>query len=296
MLPLRRILCGLLLAALLLPLEGASAREFLVFAVKVSLPVQYVAGGKIVKRTLKESDIVNLALGRPLGTKVDKKTEILAEAQPYDNRGGMVVVFDPTQNGLAQVTTVVAELVSGDVEGAFLASKREGHGTGTGTVVATTLGDPTTNGLLASTIFGGGSGTATYFAGKASVKGTIAGRARFRFTEKGQTTLVDGFIVGGKGKVSGVALGIYEDGTFSTCGDGVIQPQFGEECEFNSDSACPNHCDSCVCRVCGNNRLDSGVPGDPDNPGEVCDGTDAAVCQAQVPPVPCKADCTGCQF
>lgn len=293
---LRGFLSGLMLVALLLSTDRAQAREFLVFTLKVSLPVQYVANGKIAKRTFKEADVINLALGRPLGTKIDKKTEILAEAQSYDDNDGLVVVFDPTQNGLAQVTAVLAKRASADVEVAFLNKVREGHGTATGTVLATTLGDPSTNALLPSTIFASGTGTATYFEGKASVKGTIAGRAAFRITEHGQTTAVDGFIVNGKGKVSSVPLGIYEDGNFASCGDGVVQAQLGEECEFNDDAACPGHCVACICRICGNNRLDPGTPGDPNFPGEVCDGTDDAICQAQLPPVPCKVDCSGCQF
>ncbi len=293
---LRVLLSGLVLVALLLSGDAAQAREFLVFTMKVSLPVQYVADGKIVKRTLKESDVVNLALGRPLGTKVDKKTEILAEAQSYDDNTGLIVVFNPTQNGLAQVTTVIAEIASADVENAFLGSTREGHGTVTGTVVATTLGNPAANALLPSTIFSAGTGTSKTFKSKATVKGTIAGRVAFRITENGQTAVIDGFIVNGKGKVSGDPVGLYEDGTLASCGDGVVQPQFGEECEFFDDAACPGHCVACVCRVCGNDRIDHGTPGDADQNGEVCDGTDADVCQAQLPPVSCKADCSGCQF
>jgi hypothetical protein len=42
-----------------------------------------------------------------------------------------------------------------------------------------------------------------------------------------------------------------------------------------------------VCAVCGNDRIDA---------DEICDGTVDAECAGQQPPVPCKADCTGCQF
>jgi len=45
----------------------------------------------------------------------------------------------------------------------------------------------------------------------------------------------------------------------------------GEECDDNSDSACPGHCVDCKCYICNNNRLD---------PGESCDGSVLGTCTA----------------
>src|SRR5262249_39666142 len=151
-------------------------------------------GNQIVVRTLKESDVLNLALGRALGTKVDKKTEVLAVAINADDNVGSVIVFDPSQNGLAQVTTTVAESTSQDLEKAYLNSGGKGYGAATGTVAATTLGNPAQNGLLQSTLWGGGGGSSSA-ARSASVQGTIAGRLSFRVTENGQTHDLAGFIV-----------------------------------------------------------------------------------------------------
>jgi hypothetical protein len=275
------LLVSLFLVTLLIPAQRAEATDFLIFALKVSLPVQIVSGGQVVKRTLKEHDIVNLALGRPLGTKVDKKTEVLAVASSYDGNDAIVVVFDPSQNGLAQITTTVAEPTAVDVENAFLNSGRAGVGAATGTVKATMLGTPGQNGLLVSTLFGGGAGKSS-FAGKASVTVTIAGRVSF--TENGQT--LTGFIVKGKGKVGGAPITIFNDGNDPpVCGDGIVQPGIGEECEFNQQAACPGKCNACTCWVCGNDRID---------PGEICDGAQLDVCGTLM--VPCKSDCSGCQL
>ena len=126
-------------------------------------------------------------------------------------------------------TTTVAEPTAVDVENAFLNSGRAGVGTLTGTVKATTLGTPALNGLLASTLWGGGAGKSS-FAGKASVSGAIGGR--LSFTENGQTHT--GFIVKGKGKVGGAPLTIFNDGNDPpVCGDGIVQPGIGEEGDYD---------------------------------------------------------------
>ena len=279
----RALLAGLALLTPIAPVGRADAEEFAIVALKVSLPVNVVVGSQIVQRTLKEKDLVNLALGRPLGTKVDKKTEVLAVAFNADDAVGSAIVCNPSQNGLAQITTTVAEPTSKDLEKAYISQGvSKAYGALTGTIVATTLGNPAQNGLLESTLFGGGGGSA---AASASGTGVIAGRLHFRVTENGQTRDLAGFIVKGKAKVSGKPLGFYDDGSFVGCGDGIIQPELGEECEFGNDALCPGHCDACVCVVCGNARID---------PGEICDGATLGVCADLE--TTCRTDCEGCQF
>jgi len=272
--------------SLLIPLP-AGATDFFVFPVKVSLPVHMVAGNSIVKRTFKEKDIVNLALGRPLGTKVDKKTEILAVAGarfPEDLDKGRIIVFDPSQNGLAQITTEVVEPLVIDTESALLPKGKQIHGTMTGQVLETAsgLGDPSKNALLPS--IGWASGDGKRKDDKGSLKGIVAGRGSCRITENGQTTTFSGLIVKGKVKISGKPIGMYSDGGGSAgCGNGIVEPNLGEECEFNDQTACPGDCDACMCVVCGNARID---------PGEICDGNTLGVC-SQLSGF-CKPDCTGC--
>ncbi len=268
--------------------EPAAGNDFFVFPVKISLPVRVVVGGKIITKKLKEKDIVNLALGRPLGTKVDKKREILAFSAaryPEDALEARLIVFDPSQNGLAQVTTVVAEPTVIDRDLAVLANGTQGFGSVTGEVHETTLGDPAKNALHATTLWMSGAGKEKNH--KGSVSGIVAGRVSFTTTEKGQTSTFSGFLVKGKAKLPVKLMGMYSDGVvFVGCGDGIVQPNLGEECEYNHQEACPGHCSACTCVVCGNDRRD---------PGEICDGTDKDICDQLGNSTGCKTDCTGCE-
>lgn len=266
----------------------AGATDFFVFPVKVSLPVVMVVPGSsvVVKRTFKEKDVVNLALGRPLDAKIDKKREILAVMggrEELDLPKARIIVYDPTQNGLAQVTTIVAEPIVIDRQTAFLVKGKQGHGLITGRTLETTLGDPTHNAIHTAIGWASGAGKKNGTSGSAS--GIVAGRASVTLTEAGQTTTLAGFIVNGKVKATAKPLGMFSDGVFVGCGDGIIQPGLGEECEFSDDGACPGKCSACHCEVCGNARVD---------PGEICDGADDSACQALTPPVPCQADCKSC--
>lgn len=200
--------------------RSAAATDFYVYKATVKLAAQMVVIGPevdtIVTRKLGNNDVINLALGRPLGTKVDAKTEILAGAGTYANDAAQskLIVFDPTQNGVAQVKAVVGTVSSLDFVRAYQASKSTGSGIGTGVIAATTLGDPTKNGFLASTFSGsgGGSGSHDPFGGnsKTSGKGTASGRLKFRFTDASNVTQVfDGIVVKAEGKVSGKPIGAF---------------------------------------------------------------------------------------
>lgn len=207
--------------ALLVLVPGrASATDFYVYKASVKLAVQQVVVGQevdtVVTRKLGNKEVINLALGRPLDTKVDGKTEILAVAGTYANDAAQskLIVFDPSQNGVAQVKTVVGTLTSLDFISAYQASKSTGSGIGTGVLAETTLGDPTKNGFLASTFSGSGAGSGTHdpFGGnsKTSAKGSASGRLKFRFTDaSGVTQLFDGIVVKAEGKGSGKPIGAF---------------------------------------------------------------------------------------
>lgn len=208
----RRFLLPLVLVAALLVPRAGYAADFLAFPIKISLPVHMIIIGfevdRVVKTTLKEKDLVNLALGRPLKSKVDKKTEVLAVALttegPSMSPAARLVVFNPAQNA---VVTVVAQATGLDFE-----SIPGGRGQGTliGAVQQTTLGTPGENALNATTILASGAGSVgplvpPGLATVVSLSGVVTGRLSF----KSANSTFSGFILDGKAKVSGKVLGAF---------------------------------------------------------------------------------------
>jgi hypothetical protein len=222
--PILTLLVGLALATPSFIAPPAAATDFLVFPVKVSLPVEMVVPGtstdRIVKKTLKEKDVVNLALGRPLGTKVDGKTEILALATPFEPPSESpltrLIVFDPSKSGGAQVVTTVAQVTALDYESASMKRGVQGQGTATAEIQNTTLGDPAKHALHVTTVLATGAGKSSPDVPpgldlKLSLKGVLAGRMSVTTTDGGQTTTIDGFIVNGKAKISGKPIGSFSE-------------------------------------------------------------------------------------
>lgn len=194
-----------------------------VFNAKLMLPAQMVVLGegpeydKVVKKTLKNNDIINLALGRPLSTKVNPKTEVLAAAVSFESPSNaplsQLIVYDPTQNGQAGVVTVVATLQTLEWQNAYGSKVNSGFGVASGTFEATTLGFPSQNGFLASTFTGSGSATGKhlYIVGdeKASPVATafIKSHLKFVYTDTQGTHNFDGFVVNGTARLSGKPIG-----------------------------------------------------------------------------------------
>jgi len=198
-------------------LAAAFPVDFFVYDVTVKLVLQEVTpAGVVVTRKLGNNEIINLALGRPLTTKVDKKTEILAGAGTYAENASAskLIVFDPSQNGTAQVTATVGTLSALDFENASFPSKTTFLGFGTASFAPTTLGDPAHNGFLQSTLQGGGNGSGTHDPfglgqSKVAAKGSMTGRIRFVFTDANGTQTFDGFVLKGQGKAGGKAIGSF---------------------------------------------------------------------------------------
>ncbi len=215
-----------MLARLAVP-PSAAAEDFVVLkaslklAVKMTIPRPSEATDLVVTRKLKNKDIINLALGRPLSTKVDSKTEILAALGTFEDPSSSplarLVVFDPSQNGVAQVTTTVIQPTVADFDKAYLSKTSAGVGTGAGVIQTTTLGNPAQNGFIATTVNGGGEGSGSHGLGMISPavkfkgKGTMVGPIKFNVTEKGVTSTFDGYIVKGEGKISGKPIGVFSD-------------------------------------------------------------------------------------
>ena len=192
-----------------------------VFKATLVLPAQMVVIGvdadTVSHITLNNTTIVNLALGRPLATKVDPKTEILAAVAYFESHSNAplskLVVYDPTKNGQAGIRAVVATLQTLTWQNAYENTINTGFGFAVGTINATTLGSPAQNGFLTSAFSGGGSASGKHLFSvgdaNASPKATVSieGQAKFVYTDATGTHNFDGIFVGGKGTVSGKPIG-----------------------------------------------------------------------------------------
>jgi len=192
-----------------------------VFAVTMNLPAQMVVVGvqsdTVTQITLNNTAIVNLALGRPINTKLNSKTEVLAAAATFESHSNapqsQLIVYDPTQNGEAGVRVVVATLQTLDWQNAYENTINTGFGIATGTINATTLGNPAQNGFLISTFTGGGSGSGKHLfsvgdakaAPKANI--TVHSHIKFVYTDSKGTHNFDGIIANGLGSLAGKPIG-----------------------------------------------------------------------------------------
>lgn len=197
--------------------QPAAATDFYVYRGKLKIVAKMVIfnpvdNDTILTRKLGNNDVINLALGRPLGTKVDAKTEILAGAGTYADHAAesTLIVFDPSQNGLAQIKATTGTLTALEFNNAYLASKSQGAGAATVVIAATTLGTPASFGFLQSTFNSSaeGSGAHDPFGGNSKISGkaTFGGRLRFNDANAAVTSF-DGFVVKAEAKVSGKPIG-----------------------------------------------------------------------------------------
>jgi hypothetical protein len=216
-----KFLTGTALLGAILLAGPAAAADFFVYAVKTKLTVRMVVVDfsmefdSVVEAKLDEQDIVNLALGRPLGTKVDKKTEILALATPFEGPTGAplskLVVFDPTKTGLARITRTVARATSLELESASANGAVTGQGIATADIEPNGDSEEALN-ATAVLLTGSGKVPATPSAdGKITLKGAVAGRFSFTKTEGGETTTISGFVVNGKVSASGKSIGQFTE-------------------------------------------------------------------------------------
>ncbi len=135
-----------------------------VFNVKILLPVLEVQVNpeidKVLTHKLANNEIVNLALGRPLDTKVDKETEVLAAAVTFETEGqppvSQLIVYDSTKTGQDGIVAVVGTMDMLEWQTAFLNKGRSGFGLARGKINATTHGTPAQNGFLESSVQGAG--------------------------------------------------------------------------------------------------------------------------------------------
>jgi len=200
----RSLLTCLLASALAFHAAGAAALSdvFEIEKATVTLPVVYQTLDShglnvLATKTLKTDDLVNLALGRSLATKLDKSTEVLAFAADASTpgAGSKLIVFNPTTK------TITATVWNFGNDFVLLSnddfSKNSAYGSMV--VVATTAGDPAHNGLLTTTLTAAGTGK---FGSLSST--AVIGPVSFTFTDKNNvTTTINGIVLNGKAKGSG---------------------------------------------------------------------------------------------
>ncbi len=203
------------LAALIVTASAVQAVDFFVYKITAKLPVLTVAqvGGvdKIVTRTFVTNDLINIALGRPLGTKVNSSTEILAvagvdELDSVNPPASKLIVFNPsTKKNLATITTVSSLNMK------YVSNSPRGSAT-----VATT--QPFVESTVNPTVAKFFAGTSLFLAGSGKGPGAdpfdfrppvtggttmLNGRVKLLITEKtgGTATVFEGLVV--KGSMSG---------------------------------------------------------------------------------------------
>jgi len=209
--------------ALSLTPRSAAAVDLMVYKATLKIVAGMVVSSMIgpdtvVMKKLGNNEIINLALGQPLGTKVAPL--ILAGVGDFEPRMTnspveKVIVLDPSQNGNAQLVATVAVANSLTYQGAE-ASKATGFGFGGGTILTTTLGNPSQNGFISTTVTGSATGSGAHLGvvngnivfPAISGTGTMSGPIKFNFTDKNNSVVnFDGIIVKAQGKVSGKPIG-----------------------------------------------------------------------------------------
>jgi hypothetical protein len=167
----KKTLLVLLLGSFAIASSASATDRYFIFKAAATITVNRVDVGatvdKIVTKTLAGNDLINLTLARPLGSKVDATTAILAVAVVMEGPGTVaapkskLVIFNPDPNvvGAAKITTV-ATLSNLDFDLATLTKTSTGQGIAEVNFPETTTGDdPANNKFFATTLNGSGQGT-----------------------------------------------------------------------------------------------------------------------------------------
>lgn len=212
----------LAIAAVLLAPPSAAAVDFFVYKATLSLPVVRVdtstGADKLETRIFTGNDLVNIALGRNLGTPVDtKKTEILAVvANEGDDttigRQSTLVIYNLETHS---VVVTLATVPNVNHQFAYLGLPQKVIVTAT-VGLAQTSADPMKGTIFAATLRGGtifGGASASPFAGQfnpnvSATAKNLAGRMKLAFTDKKGvfTPAYEGFALTGSIKVTGKAI------------------------------------------------------------------------------------------
>lgn len=220
-----------------IPCIGVAADEYFVFKVSATLPLTHVVLGagsdKVTTKTLSGNDLVNLALGRALGTPLTKDKEILvlgftfagpldAEQRPTTPPLVKLMIYDKTAIGAARKVQEIATITSMDYQEAFVGAGHKGQGICAGNVLETPAvvpppGDPAKHKIFAAPFTGaatvtqgaGGFNSVDNFSLTAK---SISMRLKVMFTDKNNVlNTIDGYVVKGTFKTSGKRIDTYTE-------------------------------------------------------------------------------------
>ena len=224
---------------LLTAMESPGAETLVIFKAAAALPVTMVIPGHFdgmdfvndvrVSKTLKGDDLVNLAMGRSLGTKVDKTREVLALALADEGPGDVaapttrVIVYNPdpaVATDPERIKATIFTLSALSFDAATISGKPTGQGIGTVAVTPTPdpppdpAGDATKNALLATSLDGAAIASATLSSVDASITGFkvtlkgLGGAFHFKYTDAKHpaSTDIDGILISGMFTTTGKPL------------------------------------------------------------------------------------------
>jgi len=223
------------------PHTSVATDDYFVFKVSVSLPLTHVIIGqatdKVVTKSLSGNDLVNLSLGRPLGSPVDKAKEVLALGFTFagtlgaDQRPTMpplikVMIYDTTATGTARKVQEIATITTLDYQEAFPngGSTNKGLGICTGTLLKTPAtvpppGDPSKFEIKEDANFQGaasvtqpGSGTGGDVESFNLTATGVSMRLKITLTDNnGVTAPIDGYVLKGIFKTTGKRIDTYTE-------------------------------------------------------------------------------------
>jgi hypothetical protein len=189
-----------LLAATLATAFHVKADTYELYKIKVSLPVHYQStdanSNPVVKTiTLNNADIINLALGRSLATKVDPTllTLVLAGDASTPGTDSFVGIYNLKYGFITAVWTLPTFILANTGQ-----NYTKDYVFTEVSVPTTTVGDPTHFGFQASTFYMGGSGTRAG-SGKLNVTAkSVCGQLNLVLSDSNNVaTTYNGFLVNG---------------------------------------------------------------------------------------------------
>ena len=221
------------------PLSSFAADDYFIFKVSATLPLNYIILGssvdRLVTKALTSNDLVNLSLGRPLGTPVDKDKAMLvvgftfagpldADQRPTVPPLVKFMIYDRTAAGAARKVQDLATISLLDYQEAFVAGGHKGQGICAGKLLKTPAvvpppGDPSQNQINddadfhgAATVRQADSSTFNAVDNFSLTATSVSMRLKITLTDKnGVTAPIDGYVLKGTFKTTGKRIDTFSE-------------------------------------------------------------------------------------